>query len=744
VTGRFVTDRKDLILSEKQKSSNFISTRWALVLTAYIVCAASAPKAAHAQQNGPQNQSPASPGGGITSGTAAIETTLFAYRSLSSDSEGISREVLALTNTPRKIVIGTTSDLAAFAQWRGIMSEALLLDQRARRISADFPNYPAAGTPTPLSTLSVTETHTAGNLTQRQTIMFTLAVSNTSGSDSAAVPLTVLLSLPTGWFLTNTVAGAPQGYKLGPPMGGAPGTNWTCTPSPDRNSIACTRNDSLQAFSTYQLIVVYATVGAPPPASSPAPVATVTLIGGGAVPPAPLTATLPIPAAAAAGGGRAAGAVVPGGAPAGPQSPPTTSGGGGAGALSALTGAIPVFATVLGQAFAVQQTLSASQSSMTDTPLIRMVGEKLREGGVRVLIPSDYSPYLLRNGTLEDTYLWQVLVQLETDRAVLWNDLANASKVLSKETYIIQNPTKYNAGDVTTALEYSGKLQSLMSSAQAVASSIDSFETSLFGAQATPQPAQQAQNPQNQSTNSPGGQTTTGNTGGNPTGNQPNTPPANQGNGPTGNPAGPTTPNQGPQSPPAGGQATSLLPQILGADLLAHALWDDPAWVTPSDQAAARFNSAMDKVNFLTLHALESGGSELNKSNFFYGTHIFFSGGSVATFGLYKVSGEVRCSGFAYDYEGNVREKKYDRALRLPQLPAIVTLEFSSCQPEEGSREITLRRGMTAPEAFEAARVPYRTVAVTNDSYTYEFDDLNRTRIVIRDGVVTKVMKTRQ
>jgi hypothetical protein len=750
-------------LSNK-RDRNGLSDRWAIAVVACVLCITCSSTTVCAQQNPQQTANPpASPGGGITSGTAAIETTLFAYRSLSSDSEAISREVLALTNTnTNKIVIGTTADLAAFAQWRAIMAEAILLDSRAIQIHHDFSGItdypPDDNAQTPLASLTLSEAHSSGKLTKGGTMYFWLTVSNSSGSRGASGLVKVVFTSPTGW----TVTGAPPANGLG-------ANGWTC-PLAGGNSVTCTRSDPLPVFSNYPTILLSVLIGPAAPASDPAPTAAITLTGGGAPPPTPpvLTVTLsnpspPAPPVGARGAGQQAAAP-----PAG-QSPSTSSSGAGGGALSSLTGAIPVFATVLGQAFAVQETISASQGSMTDTPLIHMVAEKLREGGETVLIPSVYAPYMLRNGTLRDTYLWNMLVDLEGHRYDLWTDLATASKVLSKETYILQNASKYSASDVTAALNFSGELQSLTSSAQAVATSIDSFETSLFGGQPPTQQPQQTQNSQNQTANpsSPQNGSPSGGTPANPSSNQPNTPAANQGNNPTGNspgspaanspgnPNGPTSP-QSPQNSQqttmtTGGQVTSLLPQILGADLLAHALWSDPEWPTdgnpaPTDfeiKAAENFKSEMDKVNFLTLHALESGGSELNKSNFFFGTHIFFSGGSVATFGLYKVSGEVRCSGFVYDYEGNIREKKYDQALRLPQLPAIIATDFSSCQSAQRGNAVVLRRGMTAPEAFSAARVPYRTIAVHKDSYIYEFDDFNRTRIEIRNGVVTKVMKSR-
>lgn len=769
-------------LSSANKASWSLRRKWRIAVIFSGICFLFASPVIQAQQNNQQNTTPSTPpssGSGITGGTAPIETTLFAYRSLASDADGISREILALTSDQTKIVIGTAADVTAFAQWRTIMQQILLLDARAKKIHddfGDFQDYPQDGNPEPLPTLSVTEAHVtqtnSGKIQQNQTIMFILTVGNTSGITTPAVPVTVVFTLPTGWQLSGNVKGSPQGYAFGPAVGGNPQATWTCTPANDENSISCSRNDPLQAYSSYQQIRIFATVGAPPAANATAPLATVSLAGGGAPPPPILTVTLPVPSAAPAPKVKPSGKLgaeieqLPSAAtspPSGTQSTPTTSTSTGTSPLSALTSALPVFATVLNQALAVQQTLSSSQGAMTDTPLMNMVAERLRESQTTILIPSIYTPHLLRNGTLEDTYLWRALSQLEDDRAVLWTDLATASKLLSKATYIVQNSSKYGAPDVTAALEYSGQLQSLASSAQAVAASIDSFETSLFGGQPGNSSQQQTQNQQNQTPGSPGNQNgnPSGNAGGNPSGNQTGNQPGNtanqtnngsqnQGNGsngngnanPSGNSNATQNPQNGQQPSTAAGQPANTLPQILGADLLAHALWGDTSWPSAPwtvEQAAHAFASQTDKVNFLTLHSLESGGSQLTKSNFFYGTHIFFSGGAVATFGLYKVSGEVLCSGFAYDYEGNVREKRYNHALRLPQLPAILSTDFSSCKAPE-RKQITLRTGMTAPEAF-AVRVPYRTVRVADDSYTYEFDDFNQTRIVIKDGMVIKVMK---
>jgi hypothetical protein len=159
------------------------------------------------------------------------------------------------------------------------------------------------------------------------------------------------------------------------------------------------------------------------------------------------------------------------------------------------------------------------------------------------------------------------------------------------------------------------------------------------------------------------------------------------------------------------------------------------------------FRLELTDVNFLAVHALESGGTQLNKSNLFYGTHIFFSGGAVMTFALYKVTGDVSCSGLAYDYEGNVREKHYDRALRLPQLPAMINTDFACvASGTTATKGLAVRKGMTTHQVLDAAGagVPHRVLGVKGKVYTYEFEDADHTRVVFRDGVVIKVMKKKK
>lgn len=121
----------------------------------------------------------------------------------------------------------------------------------------------------------------------------------------------------------------------------------------------------------------------------------------------------------------------------------------------------------------------------------------------------------------------------------------------------------------------------------------------------------------------------------------------------------------------AAGSGGNMLPQIIGSDLLARRICQS------TKCAEGDFDCLTDGVNFLAVHALESGGSELSKTNFWYGMHIFLSGGAVATFSLYEAKGDLECSCISYNYRGYVREKHYEAELHSgPAHDAILNTDF--------------------------------------------------------------------
>jgi hypothetical protein len=515
----------------------------------------------------------------------------------------------------KKIVIGTPADLAAFTQWRAVISQANLLTNRAQTIASTFTgmgpyNYVP---PVPISTVT--------NLTPNSATAgsgFTLTVSG-AGFMASSVVLFNGVRVDTAFVspsqLTATVpsnlvanAGTASVAVLNPSQAGAFQIS---------NSLNFTIN------------------------ARPAGAARIL----GAAPPA-----------AAAGAAPATAATTP------------TS------ALTAVTGAIPTFvqlAQFLATAFAVNQTLGPYQGAMTDAPLINMVARQLRyrAGNSSIYVPSVYTPTLLRGYNLEGTYLWNTLSHLETARMNLATDIGTYSQYLSQANFVTQNPKFYSDDALGRALAYSAQAQSLLTSAQNIATSIDAFEASLFGGQAAQsQPA--SQNSTSQNSASPSG-TQSQNTQSNPAGNTGAGTPATGFNANSLNAANAPAPAASQAATPATGQAGNILPQILGSDWLAQQIWG-----VSGDQAPG--NAALDSVDFLTVHALESGGTQLNKTNIFYGTHVFFSGGSVMTFSLYASTGDLKCSGFAYDYRGNVREKNYESVLRAPLAhDAILNTDFA-------------------------------------------------------------------
>ncbi len=114
----------------------------------------------------------------------------------------------------------------------------------------------------------------------------------------------------------------------------------------------------------------------------------------------------------------------------------------------------------------------------------------------------------------------------------------------------------------------------------------------------------------------------------------------------------------------AAGSATANtgIPSHLDSDLagdgLAHALGihleAGGALTTPA------------KVHLLLLKALESGGDVSRFSNIF-GTRISYSGGSVGTYALFALDGQVECEGNVYDYAGPVPFKDFEKRLRAYQ-----------------------------------------------------------------------------
>ncbi|HEY4379135.1 MAG TPA: hypothetical protein VGN01_02250 [Acidobacteriaceae bacterium] len=100
--------------------------------------------------------------------------------------------------------------------------------------------------------------------------------------------------------------------------------------------------------------------------------------------------------------------------------------------------------------------------------------------------------------------------------------------------------------------------------------------------------------------------------------------------------------------------SSSHLSAVLNADGLAQRLGADPATGKVPDNAPH---------HLLLVKALESGGS-VNRSASIFGSKMSYSGGSVGTYALFNLDGDLECSGNVYDYAGPVGTKKFQKQLR--------------------------------------------------------------------------------
>ena len=92
------------------------------------------------------------------------------------------------------------------------------------------------------------------------------------------------------------------------------------------------------------------------------------------------------------------------------------------------------------------------------------------------------------------------------------------------------------------------------------------------------------------------------------------------------------------------------------------------AAVLAADAVARKLNISDDPAgagtrtwqHLMWVKALESGGSVTRTSNLF-GTKVQFGGGAVDTFALFRLDGELVCSGNAYSFQSPVKLKDLDR-----------------------------------------------------------------------------------
>jgi hypothetical protein len=120
---------------------------------------------------------------------------------------------------------------------------------------------------------------------------------------------------------------------------------------------------------------------------------------------------------------------------------------------------------------------------------------------------------------------------------------------------------------------------------------------------------------------------------------------------------------------------SSHLTAVLLADGLAAKLGVDPdtGILSPEDEAS---------LHILLITALESGGS-VDKSSSLLSSTVNYSGGSVGTYSLFSIDGDLECSGNVYEHAGPIKDKDFQEQLRryTPNPAKQMVFLRHSCRP---------------------------------------------------------------
>jgi hypothetical protein len=303
---------------------------------------------------------------------------------------------------------------------------------------------------------------------------------------------------------------------------------------------------------------------------------------------------------------------------------------------------ISTLVQTLASIFAVNQSVSPFTGSLTDGPLINCVTAELEKQGIPVLIPSVYTPSLfVQQSVTSSSPLIKQISSLEAGRQKLVNSLSNSDfqSSIGKANTVLSSKNSSDA-DKMKAQSFLQQAAQYVQGEMSVIQSVDMFESTLFSGQVpATSPAPTTPTPQTTSQGQQAGGPTPGQTPGQPSNpGTPGAPPPTQ-----------ASPANGfsslwPAPPSFAGGNGSIFPQLLSTDLLMQKL---PAGcqTNPDDSTQCAF-----KV--LVVKTLESGGSQVTKSNEFLGSKAGFSGGAVVTFGLYNVGGRPLCAGRASGWFG--------------------------------------------------------------------------------------------
>jgi hypothetical protein len=272
----------------------------------------------------------------------------------------------------------------------------------------------------------------------------------------------------------------------------------------------------------------------------------------------------------------------------------------------------------LGSITAVNETLSTASGALNDSTLIGLIAQGIVANSV--YIPSAYPPNLITDIDVSDTYLGAALIRLETarrDAIAASNNYLQAVKDAEIVATTVRGGAIFTNPEIDAAGAFAEKavtITALVNAVTLASAAVDGFETSLFTGQGfspvtadkpnTPGPTSPGPAPVAPALPAPAP--------------APPLPPAPAATAPA--PTGQQ--NQGQQPTTASG---TTLQQILSADLLLHQILSNPG-------------DALT-LQLLSVHALESGGGQLTKSNLFLGSRIYFGGGAVVSFALYDSDG---------------------------------------------------------------------------------------------------------
>jgi hypothetical protein len=262
---------------------------------------------------------------------------------------------------------------------------------------------------------------------------------------------------------------------------------------------------------------------------------------------------------------------------------------------------------------ATEQSTSSVVGTIHDQAFMDGVGRELEELSVPVLMPSAFTPYSFSMLDKSDSPFLASLDRTMKARGCLEGKAADSSAKNQKSDQTAEGSPSQKSNQ-TTGNANTERIQ------QAI-SEINAFLDSLTK---SPAPATKSTNPQ------------------------------------AANPAaGSASPQNSEEG--QGGVVTAAppLPSHLGAVLLADGLavklGVDPDTGTLSDDVAS--------LHILLVRALESGGSVNRYSNILR-TKITYSGGSVGTYALFTMDGDLECSGNVYEFGGSLKGKNFPTALR--------------------------------------------------------------------------------